>query len=76
MPKYNKCFSFTVKLFIGPGKVFNYFGDGTSTLPREIAPIKKLPLQKKSFKLFLFKNKNFNWRLIFVFVKLSKIVGK
>ena len=38
---------------IGQGKVYNYFGKGTSTLPREIVPRKKNDLPQHCFFLLL-----------------------
>ena len=35
-------FSFKVNQIIGPGKAFNYFWEGISTLQREIAPRKQI----------------------------------
>ncbi len=40
---------------IGPGKVHNYLGEGTTTLPREIA-LEKNP-QPKNFLFNIFKRK-------------------
>ena len=41
-------FSLTVKLLIGPGKIYNYLGEGTFSLPREIAPV-PIPLNNNAF---------------------------
>ena len=42
-------FSLTRSLLIGAEKVYNYFGGGFHTLPREIFPRKKLNTPPKNF---------------------------